>query len=64
MPADFVSLELSQRLVQGFLQRGVVLGDADGVVLVGILGVQNGQTINCRLWASFKYMNKKFTNTN
>ena len=34
-----VRLELGQRLVQGFLQRGVVLSHADGVILVGVLGV-------------------------
>ena len=42
-----VRLELGQRLVQGFLQRGVVLSHADGVILVGVLGVQNGQTGVC-----------------
>ena len=35
--------ELGQRAVHGVHQSGVALGHADGVVLVGILGVQNDQ---------------------
>ena len=42
-----VRLELGQCLVQGCLQRGVVLAQTDGVILVGIVGVQNGQTGVC-----------------
>ena len=39
--------ELLQSAVDGVQQSGVALGHADGVVLVGILGVQNGQTGVC-----------------